>query len=418
MEPVRLPRGTVDLTGDLLARHRAVEQMAHETFGAAGYGEIRTPVFEETRLFSRAIGETTDVVEKEMFTIPREGEPYSLRPEGTASVVRWYLENKLDSAAPFQKVFYVGPMFRYERPQAGRQRQFSQVGIEALGSADPRLDAEVISLLDRFFRRLGIEGHEMRLNTLGGSEERAEVRAKLLEALEPRRADLCPDCGRRIDRNVFRVLDCKKETCREIAAGLPRLPDLVSAESREHYETVKGMLADLGVATSEDPFLVRGLDYYTHTVFEAVHSALGAQDSICGGGRYDGLVSQFGGPETPATGFAVGVERVLLVLEKLGVDPVKAAPGLDAYVVSVKPEGRPETFKLVNELRDAGLATDADFEGRGMKAQMKKAARGNAARALILGPGEIERGTVTVRDMETGEQVERPREGLVEFLQE
>ena len=417
MDPVRLPRGTVDLSGDALARLRAVENAAHRVFASYGYGEIRTPVFEETRLFSRAIGETTDVVEKEMFSIPRDGGSYSLRPEGTASVVRYYLENKLDSAAPFQKLYYVGPMFRYERPQAGRQRQFHQVGVEALGSADPRLDAEVILVLDRFFRSVGIDGHEMRLNTIGGAEERAEVRGALLAGLEGRREDLCADCRRRMDRNVFRVLDCKVESCREIVAGLPLLPDIVSPESRERYEAVKATLSDIGIPFREDPLLVRGLDYYTHTVFEAVHPALGAQDSICGGGRYDGLVGLFGGADTPATGFAVGVERVLIVLDALGVDVTPERGGLDAYVVAVKDECRPEAFRLLTELRDRGLAADMDYEGRGLKAQMKKAARAGARHALILGPGEIERGVVTVREMETGEQAERPREGLAEELQ-
>jgi histidyl-tRNA synthetase len=331
-------------------------------------------------------------------------------------VVRYYLENRLDAAAPFQKLYYVGPMFRYERPQAGRQRQFTQVGVEAIGAADPRLDAEVILLLDRFFRALGIDGHEMRLNTIGGAEERAEVRGTLLAALEPRRQDLCANCRRRMDRNVFRVLDCKNEACRAIAAELPLLPDIVGEDSRSRYEAVKGILTDLGVPFSEDPYLVRGLDYYTHTVFEAVHPSLGAQDSICGGGRYDGLVSQFGGPETPATGFAVGVERVLLVLEALGVDVIPERGGLDAYVVAVKPECRPDAFHLMTALRDSGLAADTDYEGRGMKAQMKKAARANSRFALILGPGEVERGTVTVRDLATSEQEERPLIGLAEYL--
>jgi len=416
MEPLRLPRGTVDLTGDDLARHRAVEAAAHRVFAAYGYGEIRTPIFEETRLFSRAIGETTDVVEKEMFRIPREGGSYSLRPEGTASVVRHYLENRLDAAAPFQKLYYVGPMFRYERPQAGRQRQFNQVGVEAIGAADPRLDAEVILVLDRFFRAVGIDGHEMRLNTLGGSAERAEVRGTLLAGLAARRDDLCDDCRRRMDRNVFRVLDCKKEGCRAIVADLPPLPDIVGEDSRARYEAVKETLADLGVPFSEDPCLVRGLDYYTHTVFEVVHPVLGAQDSICGGGRYDGLIGLFGGPETPATGFAVGIERVLIVLDALGVDPAPERRGLDAYIVAVKPECRPDAFRLLTAVRDFGLTADMDYEGRGMKAQMKKAARASARYSLILGPGEIERGTVTVRDMETGEQEERPLEGLAGYI--
>jgi histidyl-tRNA synthetase len=387
---VRLPRGTVDLAGESLARHRAVEDAAHRVFTDFGYAEIRTPVFEETRLFSRAIGETTDVVEKEMFTIPREGSSYSLRPEGTAAVVRYYLLNRLDVASPFQKLYYVGPMFRYERPQAGRQRQFSQVGIEALGSEDPRLDAEVILALDRFFGRVGITGHQMKLNTIGGSAERGAVRGKILDELAPDRERLCDNCRRRMDRNVFRVLDCKVETCREI----------------------------VGIGFTVDPCLVRGLDYYTHTVFEAIHPALGAQDSICGGGRYDGLVSQFDGPETPATGFAVGVERVLLVLEALGVDPTPEAKGLDAWVVAVKENCRPESFRLLTALRDAGLSADMDYQGRGMKAQMKKASRAAAKVSLIIGPGELEEGVVTIREMDSGEQSKVPTGEVVQRLSE
>jgi len=415
-EKIRIPRGTVDLRDEALGRVMAVEAAAREVFGRFGYREIRFPVFEETRLFARAIGEATDVVEKEMFSIQKGSRSYSLRPEGTASVVRHYVENKLHGSAPFQKLFYVGPMFRYERPQAGRQRQFQQVGIEAFGSLDPRLDAEVIVALDRFFRSLGMEGQEVRLNTIGCHDCRPAYRVELADALRPRTDELCEDCVRRLDRNVLRVLDCKKPGCRALTAGLRPLPEMVCGECRDHFEAVKTGLAGAGIVFETDPFLVRGLDYYTRTVFEAVHPALGAQDSICGGGRYDGLVEELGGPATPAVGFAVGVERTLLALEALEAAPALVVAGPDAWVVPVKPECREDAFALLLSLRDAGLAADMDFEGRGMKSQMKKAGRASARYALLLGPGEIERGVVTLRHMESGEQEEVARDFVAEKL--
>ncbi len=412
-DTIRAPRGTFDLTGETLARVEAVESAAREVFFRFGYREIRTPYFEETRLFGRAIGETSDVVEKEMFSIPRDGESYSLRPEGTASVVRHYVENSLASAAPFQKFSYVGAMFRYERPQAGRQRQFHQVGAEVLGSANPLLDAEMILLQDRFFRALGLSGQQVKVNSIGSREERPAVRARLLDLLRPAAGRLCENCVRRMERNVFRVLDCKNPGCREVSRALPPVEDLLSADSRRRYEAVLEALAGEGITFVKDPLLVRGLDYYTHTVFETVHPALGARDAICGGGRYDGLVEDLGGPATPAAGFAVGVESTLLAMQKLGATPNVPERAPDFFVVAVDDSVRGAAFRLLMELRDAGLAGEADFEGRSLKAQMKKAGRLNARHALILGPGEVERGVVTVRILAAGEQTEVPRAEVV-----
>jgi histidyl-tRNA synthetase len=413
MEPLRIPRGTVDLTGEALDRVRSVEAAARRVFGRFGYGELRGPLFEETRLFARTTGETSDIVEKEMFTIPREKEPYSLRPEGTPSVVRHYVEQSLFANQPFQKFFYAGPMFRHERPQAGRQRQFHQVGVEALGSADPLLDAELILVQDRFFRELDVTGQEVLVNTIGCRECRPVYRERLLEALRPRAAELCGDCRRRMEKNPLRMLDCKEEACGEIAAGLPLIEDMVCAACTEHYAAVLSALTAAGVAFKKDPGLVRGLDYYTRTVFETVHPALGARSAICGGGRYDGLVEELGGPATPALGFAVGVEATLLALSKLGRTPAIEPSGLDAFLVAVKPDQRPAVFAILTELRDAGLKADMDYEGRGMKAQMKKAARAAARHAIILGPGEVERGTVTIRLLEDGSQEEVAQAELV-----
>jgi histidyl-tRNA synthetase len=416
-ETIRAPRGTVDLTGDALARVERLERLARTVFFRFGYQEIRGPLFEETRLFARAIGEGTDVVEKEMFTIPRDGGGYTLRPEGTASVVRYYVEQDLGASAPFQKLFYSGPMFRYERPQAGRQRQFHQVGIEAFGGSDPRLDAEMILVQDRLFRELGLTGQVVRINTLGRAASRPHVRAALTAELEARRGELCEDCRRRMERNVFRVLDCKNERCGGIARELTPIVDLVDEECRDHYEAVLATLSDCGVAFEHDPILVRGLDYYTRTVFETVHPSLGARSAICGGGRYDGLVEELGGPPTPALGFAIGVEPTLLALEKILGAPEVFSASPDAWVVAVKPESRGAAFALLTRLRDAGLSADMDYEGRGLKAQMKKAGRAGAAYALILGPGEVERGVVTLRAMDTGEQEEVGAERVVERLQ-
>jgi histidyl-tRNA synthetase len=412
-EPIRIPRGTVDLAGEDLARVEALEKAAREVFLRFGYREIRGPHFEETRLFARTTGETTDIVEKEMFTIPREGQSYTLRPEGTPSVVRYYVENSLFTNAPFQKLCYFGPMFRYERPQAGRQRQFHQVGIEALGSLDPALDVETILVQDRFFRALGVEGQQVKLNTIGCAECRPIYREVLLLGLREREARLCENCVRRMDRNVLRVLDCKEEGCRETARELDLIEDMVCESCRTHFEQVQTGLTEAGIAFVKDPFLVRGLDYYTRTVFETVHPSLGARDAICGGGRYDGLVEELGGPSMPALGFAIGVEPTILSLAKLDRSPPVTSAPLDAWIVAVRGEIRGDAFKLLTEIRDAGYAADMDFEGRGLKAQMKKAGRAGARFALILGPGEIERGTVTVRALESGEQEELPREKAV-----
>lgn len=417
VEPFRIPRGTVDLTGESLYRVRAVESVARRVFRQFGYGEIRGPLFEETRLYARSTGETSDIVEKEMFTIPRDKESYSLRPEGTPSVVRHYVERSLFANRPFQKFYYCGPMFRHERPQAGRQRQFHQVGVEALGSADPLLDAEIILMQDRFFRELGVSGQEVRVNTIGCRECRPVYRERLLLALRPRAAELCENCTRRMERNPLRILDCKEERCGVIAAELPLIEDLVCEACTTHYDAVLAALGTAGIAFLRDPRLVRGLDYYTRTVFETIHPALGARSAICGGGRYDGLVEEFGGPATPALGFAVGVEATLLALERLDRTPPIPERVTDAWLVAVKPEQRPVAFALLAPLREAGLSVDMDYEGRGMKAQMKKADRAAARYAVILGPGEVERGTATIRHLSDRSQVEVSQDELADRLQ-
>ncbi len=417
VEPFRIPRGTVDLTGESLYRVRAVESVARRVFRQFGYGEIRGPLFEETRLYARSTGETSDIVEKEMFTIPRDKESYSLRPEGTPSVVRHYVEQSLFANRPFQKFYYCGPMFRHERPQAGRQRQFHQVGVEALGSADPLLDAEIILMQDRFFRELGVSGQEVRVNTIGCRECRPVYRERLLLALRPRAAELCENCTRRMERNPLRILDCKEERCGVIAAELPLIEDLVCEACTTHYDAVLAALGTAGIAFLRDPRLVRGLDYYTRTVFETIHPALGARSAICGGGRYDGLVEEFGGPATPALGFAVGVEATLLALERLDRTPPIPERVTDAWLVAVKPEQRPVAFALLAPLREAGLSVDMDYEGRGMKAQMKKADRAAARYAVILGPGEVERGTATIRHLSDRSQVEVSQDELADRLQ-
>ncbi len=405
-EPFRIPRGTVDLTGEELSLVSAVECTARCVFGQFGFAEIRGPLFEETRLFARTTGETSDIVEKEMFTIAREKVSYSLRPEGTPSVVRHYVERSLFANAPFQKFFYAGPMFRYERPQAGRQRQFHQVGVEALGSADPLLDAEVILLQDRFFRALGVDGQEVKINTIGCRDCRPAYRERLLAELRPRSEELCRNCIRRMERNPLRILDCKEEECGAIADGLPLIEDLVCPACTEHHDAVLTALTASGITFSRDPRLVRGLDYYTRTVFETIHPALGARSAICGGGRYDGLVEELGGPATPALGFAVGVEATLLALSHLERTPPLPVRSTDAFVVAVKPDQRPAAFALLKLLRDAGLSADMDYEGRAMKAQMKKAHRAAARFAVLLGPGEVERGTATIRNLEDRSQEE------------
>jgi len=415
---IRAPRGMPDALPADVALIRHVERTARTVFERAGFREIRTPLFEETRLFVRGIGEATDIVEKEMYTFRGDDEDDSLtlRPEATASVVRAVVEHDLLKKRGFWKLYYIGPMFRKERPQAGRLRQFDQVGCEAVGSGEPLVDAECIVLADRFFRSVGLESARIKLNSMGCPECRSRYRDALRRALAPKRASLCGDCQARFERNIFRVLDCKQPICREVAATAPPLRDYLDASCREHFDAVLHLLRESGVEFTLDDRLVRGFDYYTRTVFEISHPALGARDAVCGGGRYDNLVAELGGPDAGCVGFAVGVVPTILALRKTRGDAAVHRPVPVAFVVAVNDGVRGECFRLAQRLRDAGIAAELDCERRSLKAQMRSANRSGARFAAVIGPDEVAARAVRLKDMASGEEETLPVEGVVDRL--
>ena len=411
IERIAAPRGMPDaLPSDMPLLHR-IEETAHRVFRLYGYEEIRTPMFEETRLFVRGIGEATDIVEKEMYTFAEAGrdpaspsaDSITLRPEGTAPVVRAVVEHELLKQQGFWKLYYVGPMFRKERPQAGRLRQFEQIGCEAVGSAEPVVDAESILLAARFFSEVGLPGVQVKINTIGCPNCRSAYRDVLRQLLAPRRAELCADCQNRFDRNVFRVLDCKNPTCREIARAAPPMRDHLDADCRAHFDAVTALLTRSGLEFKIDDHLVRGFDYYTRTVFELSHSALGARDAVCGGGRYDNLVAELGGPAAGCVGFAVGVVPTVLALQKQKTD-MALPPGADAYLIAVNDEVRPDIFRMAEKLRAQGIRAEMDYERRSLKAQMRSANKFRARYAIVVGPDELAAGKLKLKQMATGEE--------------
>lgn len=418
MTRIQIPRGTQDIMPGTVELWHYVEAKARDLSRRSNYQEIRTPLFESTELFQRGVGETTDIVEKEMYSVanPRSTDALTLRPEGTAGVVRSYVENKL-YGVPNQptKLYYLGPMFRHERPQAGRYRQFVQFGAEAIGSSDPAIDAEVIGLAIRLYQELGLTGLSVELNSVGTLEDRARHREHLLAHLNGVRTELCEDCQSRIDRNPLRVLDCKNEKCKSLTKDAPSILDYLSEESAAHFEAVKGYLTALDIPYHVNPRLVRGLDYYTLTAFEIKMAEIGAVETLCGGGRYNGLVAELGGDDMPGIGFALSIERLLLALEKQGVQ-LPITGGIDCFVVVQSPEAKTQAFVLVDQLRQAGIAAELDYLDRKMKAQLKQADRLSARFTAIIGESELANGTVVLKEMATGEQQEVKREELVSVL--
>jgi len=403
------PRGARDRFPEDLVLVRHLERTARRVARACRYGEVRPPLFEDTALFTRSLGEASDVVEKEMFTVPRRsGGSFSFRPEGTAGVARAYVQGGFPARAPFQKWFYVGPMFRYERPQKGRERQFTQFGVEAFGSRSPLLDAEVADLGMRFFEALGLkEGIELRVNSMGDPADRDRWREALKNHFRGQLAERCADCRSRFERNVFRLFDCKVARCQEWNAGAPPLASVMGAGARAHHERFLAGLAALGRRPREDPGLVRGLDYYTRSVFEILDPRLGARSALCGGGRYDGLVEEVGGPPTPGVGFAIGFTPLELALRERGLPPaadladLEAEQRPDVYLVAITPEDRLEVLALAGELRAAGAGCVAcDHRDRTPKAQFKEAHRLGARKVVVVGPEERESGAVLLRDMD------------------
>lgn len=395
-EKFKAPRGTFDVLPEQGAQRERLLQTAREIFGLAGYRLVATPVFEDTTLFERGVGKSTDIVRKEMFTFEDKGErSLTLRPEGTAPICRAYVEHGMHKRPQPVKLFYAGPFFRHERPQAGRYRQFHQIGAEAIGSDSPLVDVEVITLISDLIEELGVPGVELKLGSLGSLDARASYLEELKTHLRSRGEELSEDVRERIEINPLRAFDSDHEGTKGVMADAPLLLDFLSEEDAEHFEQVKSLLGAASVEFTIDPTLVRGLDYYTRTIFSFVCDRLGAQSEIGGGGRYDGLIEQLGGPATPAVGWAAGIERMLLAL-----DEEVTSPGMDLFVVVPDPELTTKAVALVSELRRHGLAVEMDLAGRSVKGQFKQADRVGAAHTLILEPG----GTASLKNMETGDQ--------------
>ncbi len=399
------PRGTRDI---LPAEHRIRRQIlavAADMFAAYGFGQLTTPTFEHTEVFARGVGASTDIVRREMYTFEdRGGRSITLRPEGTAGVVRAFVEHGMHKLPLPVKLWYTGPMFRYEAPQSGRFREHTQIGAEVIGSDDPLLDAEIIALLAGIYRALGVPDVRLRISSLGDAASRGPYRAALVEYLSAHAEALPEEARQRMSENPMRLFDTKDPTVATVMAGAPRVVDALSDAAAAHYAGVRAALDAIGIAYDEDPSLVRGLDYYTHTVFEFTCDRLGAQSGIGGGGRYDGLVHELGGPELSGVGFGTGIERIVLALEAAG--RVVPAPGVDLYFAAVDDASRLETFAMMARLRARGRSCEADRAGRSLKGMMRHAASVGARRTVIIGPHEREQGIAVVRDMQSGEQIE------------
>ena len=398
------PRGTKDILPEQARHWLWLENKIREICNLYGYEEIRTPIFEHTELFQRGIGEGTDVVDKEMYTFTDRGDrSITLRPENTASVVRAWLQNKLYAGGGLTKLFYIGSMFRYDRPQAGRLREFHQFGVEALGEKNPAVDAEIILLAREFLQSLGLNQLNLKINTVGCPKCRPIYRQKLTEYFTECADELCGDCRRRLEKNPLRILDCKVDGGKDFMDDAPKIETCLCDDCREHFNALKNLLTAANVDFIVDNRLVRGLDYYTKTAFEIQYAPLGAQSAVAGGGRYDGLIKEIGGDDTPAVGFAAGLERILLALELQGLLP-EITKKIAAFVVSGGISAEIYAFKLLTDLRRKNIPAAMDFARKSMKSQMKSAAKSGAKFALIVGDDEIANSTVTVKNLATSEQ--------------
>ena len=409
---IKVQKGTKDILPEEINLWHLLEDNARKIFSNAGYGEIRTPVFEATELFARGVGDTTDIVNKEMYTFEKSERSLTLRPENTAGVVRSFIENGMHRLSAPVKLWYKGPMFRYERPQAGRQRQFHQVGVEMFGIKDATADAEIIELAVSYLNSLGLNDLDVEINSLGCPVCRENFKNQLKEVLKPYFNDLCEDCKTRYEKNPLRLLDCKVATCKEIFEK-PEVKaviqgDFICEECSEHFSELKSYLDNLGIKYSVNKLLVRGLDYYNRTVFEIKSNNLGSQNAVCGGGRYDSLVSNLGGPDTPAIGFAMGMERLCSLLK------MESEPLLDAFVVS---DNKSEALKLVKYLRDNNIKTDFDFSGKKFTKQMEKASK-TAKFAVIIGEDELAKDVVSIKDLANSKQITIGRDIAVKYLRD
>ena len=403
---IQVPKGTQDILPDDAPKWYYIENKIRGILTKYGYQEIRTPAFEYTELFIRGIGESTDIVTKEMFTFPdRKGRSLTLRPEGTAPVVRAYLENKMDRASQVVKLFYIGPMFRCEKPQAGRFRQFNQFGIEVIGSKSPAVDAEVMVAVLEIYKKLGLENLEVLINSVGCKNCRSVYVQKLKEFIKDKKNFLCSECINRYKKNPLRVLDCKKDNCQKIIKEAPTIIEYLCQECMQHFTEVKSYLDDLKIKYHINPQLVRGLDYYTKTAFEIVSGELGAQNAIGGGGRYDDLVEELGGKPTPAVGFAAGIERMIIAINQQRIEWPKNKE-LDVFIAKISEKNTDIAFKLLQKIRNAGLSADMDYYAKSLKSQMRLAHKIGARYTIIIGEKELSKNMVTLRNMKTKEQKE------------
>lgn len=410
-------KGVKDILPGEIEKWQWVEAVAHRIFSRYGFKEIRPPIFEYTDLFKRSIGDTTDIVEKEMYTFKdKGGEEITLRPEGTASVVRSYIEHKMHGQNPLTKLYYFGPMFRYERPQAGRFRQFYQIGVEAMGSPSPAIDAEVMTMLIEFFKLLGLDDLELQINSLGCKECRPQYREILKSAIQPHLKELCANCNQRYERNPLRVLDCKVPRDGEIAKDLPKIKDHLCSQCEQDFAQVRKFLDTVNTSYIVNDQIVRGLDYYNKTTFEVIaKTGLGSQNAVCGGGRYDSLVEDFDGPPTPCFGFALGMERLISVLPEEKIQNLQQRP--DIYLVCLGEEAQQLAFPITHQLRAVGLYVEREIEGGSMKSQMRKANKLASRFTLIIGDDEIKNKLYILKNMDGGEQWEVAAGTLAEEMQ-
>ena len=410
------PKGTKDMLPDQAYKWHYIEEAFADICRRYGFQEIRTPVFEHTELFQRGVGDTTDIVQKEIYTFQDYGKrSITLKPEGTSPVVRAFTEHKLYAGVQPNKFYYNIPCFRYEKPQSGRLREFHQFGIETFGTMDMMADAECISLGYDFLQEMGITDVELRINSVGCPECRKKHREALREFLKPKYDELCDTCKDRFDRNPMRIIDCKSPICQELVAGAPMMIDYLCDDCRDAFEQLKANLDAMGIEYVVDPGIVRGLDYYTKTAFEFVTTKIGAQGTVCGGGRYDKLVEEVGGPSTPGVGFGLGKERLLLTMEACGVE-IPEPSGADVFIAVMGDEAKAAGLKLMRELRKQGIAVQMDIMGRNIKNQFKYANRINARKTVVIGQDELEKNSFAIKDMATSQQVNVPMESIVEEL--
>ena len=401
----KAPRGTKDITPKDAYKWNYVENKFREICSLFGYEEMRTPVFEHTELFKRSVGDTTDIVQKEMYSFTdKGGRDITLKPEGTAGVVRAFIENKLYADTQPTKLFYITPCFRYERPQAGRQRQFHQFGIEALGSDKPSLDAEVIALAVQFFTEVGLKDLAVSINSVGCPTCRAEYNARLKEYLDAKSDVLCETCLERKDKNPMRVIDCKNPTCKENLNDIPFMVDHICDDCKDHFEKLQTYLKEMDINFVVDKTIVRGLDYYKKTAFEIISNDIGSQSTVCGGGRYDGLVEQLGGPKgVSGIGFAIGAERLLLTMENNNIE-IENPYATDIFIVTIGDEAKTKSFKLLKDLRTNHISAENDHLDRSVKAQFKYSDKINAKFTIVIGDDELANDTATLKNMSTSEQ--------------